>query len=403
MNTAELQNSLPSRRSANRPQALIIDRRAVMATEMCRSLAQRGFAVDVVGDSASPAFFSRFCSQRFVAPFGKIAEIYPAFIQPILQANSYDAIFICNEEVLEALLLLPEFLQSHGLAISSEDSLRKALSKRIMLQVANDAGVVTPRTIATSSTDELLRAATELGFPLIVKGDRGESGNHVRLVHKQSQLLDAYRAVAALEDNGEFGPVLQEYVAGPAYSVGGLFFRGMPLRVCAHRKLVAVPPLGGLTVRGITETCPGLLEAAFKIFEALSYTGLGHVELIRDSENRFRFLEINPRVWGTIGVGAAAAVDFFTPYIQLVAGLTPEPDLHFRQGVRFHRLGREGKMLRARPARLPGLLADCFNPRVRSDFTWSDPLPHVGTFLSRTLQKLSSVRSVGVRNGSDHD
>ncbi len=359
-----------------------------MAIEMCRTLARNGFVVSVVGDSASPAFYSRFCSQRFVAPTGKIPETYPNLVRQILRANCYDAIFICNEEVLEALLSLPHFLESPGLVLSTEDSLKTALSKRAMLQVAANAGVATPRTIVPSSTAELGEAAIELGFPLIVKGDRGESGNHVRLVRKASDLADHYREVAVLEDSGEFGPVLQEYVRGEAYSIGGLFFHGKPIRVCAHRKLVAVPPLGGLTVRGVTENCSGLLEAAFKIFDALNYTGLGHIELIRDSEKRFQFLEINPRAWGTIGVGAVAGVDFFTPYVQLAAGVIPKPDLRFHEGVKFHRFGREGKMLRAQPARLPGLVADCCNPSIRSDFTWFDPMPHIATFGNRILQAL---------------
>lgn len=369
-------------------EALIIDRRAVMATEMCRALAKNGFIVSIVGDSASPAFHSRFCAQRFIAPSGKIAETYPDLVRHILKAKSYDAIFICNEEVLEALLSLPDFLDSPGLVMSAEDSLKKALSKRAMLQVASDAGLTTPRTIAPSNAAELRQAALELGFPLIVKGDRGESGNHVRLVRQAADLIHSYQEVALLENSGEFGPVLQEYIQGEAYSVGGLFFRGKPLRVCAHRKLVAVPPLGGLTVKGLTESCPELLEAAFKIFAALSYTGLGHVELIRDSAKRFQFLEINPRAWGTIGIGALAGVDFFTPYAQLAAGVIPDPDLRFREGVKFHRLSREAKMLRVQPARLPGLIADCCNPAVRSDFTWSDPMPHVATFGGRILKTL---------------
>src|SRR5713226_4310340 len=48
--------------------ALIIDKRAVMGTEISRSLARRGYAVDVLGEVGSPAFYSRFCARRIVAP-----------------------------------------------------------------------------------------------------------------------------------------------------------------------------------------------------------------------------------------------------------------------------------------------------------------------------------------------
>lgn len=371
-------------------QALIIDKRAVMATEMCRALARRNFAVTVIGDSASPAFYSRCCAEKIVARSERIKDEYPRLVREILAAKRYDSIFICNEEILEVLLACPELLNHPGFVSSSHDSLHTALSKRAMLQVAASVGVAVPRTIAPANTTELLEAADQLGFPLIVKGDRGESGNHVRLIHEKPRLIDGYQEVAILEGCGDFGPVLQQYIRGDAYSVGGLYFQGKPLRVCAHRKLIGVPPLGGLTVRGITERPFGLLDTAFKVFEALNYTGLGHIELIRDSEGRFQFLEINPRAWGTIGVGDLAEVDFFSPYGALATGLIPAADLRFREGVRFHRFGRESKMLRAHPARLPGLIADCCNPKVRSDFTWSDPMPHFANFGHRLIQKILS-------------
>ncbi len=43
--------------------ALILDRRAaVLAIQVCRSLAKRGHIVDIFGEPGSPAFHSRFCT-----------------------------------------------------------------------------------------------------------------------------------------------------------------------------------------------------------------------------------------------------------------------------------------------------------------------------------------------------
>src|SRR5437667_11274895 len=44
--------------------ALIIDTRAVMGTEIARSLGRRGYAVDVFAEAGSPAFYSRYCARR---------------------------------------------------------------------------------------------------------------------------------------------------------------------------------------------------------------------------------------------------------------------------------------------------------------------------------------------------
>jgi glutathione synthase/RimK-type ligase-like ATP-grasp enzyme len=369
-------------RSGMRQRALIIDRRAVLGTDICRSLARRGCTVDILGEAASPAFHSRFCSRIFRTPPFETGTPFLSVVRDAVRDNHYDAIFVCNEAVLEAIMTLPDYANWPGLVLSSRASLRTALSKIAMMQVAHDAGVAIPRTRYPRDEHELVEVTSEIGFPLVIKGDRGESGNHVRIVDRPINMFTRYREIVELERPNGSSPLVQEYVSGVAYSVGGLFYQGRALRVCAHRKLVAVPPLGGLTVKGVTERCPGLLEEASKIFQALEYTGLGHIELIKDSSNRFNFIEINPRPWGTIGIAEYANVDFATAYLNLARGVIPEPDLRFREGVIFHRIGREGKLIRAQAGRIPGFVRDCLDPRIRSDFEWFDPGPHLAAFTS---------------------
>jgi ATP-grasp domain len=380
-------NAAPYRTGPQR--ALIVDKRAVMAIEMCRQLSRSGFSAEVFGEASSPAFRSRYCSRAIVSPRCDDEE-FPRLLSKVLSASPFDAVFVCNEEVLERILDLPESEDCPGLLLSSRDSMRKALSKNEMLSVAREAGVATPRSIAVESERDLAPAARELGFPLIVKGDRGEAGQHVRLVSSRAGLETAYREIAALESQASTHPVLQEFVTGAAYSVGGLYDRGNAIRICVHRKLVAVPPLGGLTVRGITERCNGLQEEAFRIIEALNYTGLAHLEFIRDSRGRFRFLEINPRVWGTMGVALHAGVDFYTSYRDLAAGFRVPTRLEFREGVRFHRVLREARMIQRRPSRVFGFIRDCLDSSVCSDFEWRDPAPHLAAFLNKGYAPLNS-------------
>jgi predicted ATP-grasp superfamily ATP-dependent carboligase len=225
-----------------------------------------------------------------------------------------------------------------------------------------------------------MRAALdEFQFPVVIKGDTGEAGETVRIVWDRHDVLRTYRAVRALESRAESRPAIQEFIQGDSYSVGGLYHRGWPLRVVAHRKLVRYPhPYGGKTVRGITEHSPGLLREAFKIFEALQYSGLGHVEFVRDHrDGTLKFLEINARPWGTIGVAEDAGVDLFTPYRKLVRGEHVAPDLSYQSGLVFHRMRREIRLMRSRPRRVLGFIRDVLDPRVRSDFRWSDPGPHM--------------------------
>ncbi len=381
--------------------ALILDKRAVMGTELCRSLVHRGYKVDILAESGSPAFYSRCCGRGLRLPSCSGERILQVLREAL--GNRYNAVFVCNEEILEAIMALGPCEIWPGLVLSRRSALEVALSKFTMVRIAAEAGVSIPRSFLPSNEEELPQCAAELGFPLIVKGDRGEAGNHVRMVVRPADLAGAYHEISALEVANGHHPMVQEFVIGTGYSVGGLFYDGRPLRLCAHRKVVGVPPLGGLTVSGVTENDPVLLTEACKIFQALKYTGLGHVEFIKDEQKRYRFIEINPRVWGTIAVAEYAGVDLFTPYQQLADGRIPEPRLYFRDGVRFHRIVREGRMIAARPSRVFGFLRDCLDTRVHSDFLWSDPLPHLASFVrQRPRHEMLSAAPIAPPPGERH-
>jgi hypothetical protein len=53
------------------------------------------------------------------------------------------------------------------------------------------------------------------------------------------------------------------------------------------------------------------------------------------------------------------------------------PDLRYRDGMKFHRIVREIRLMRQKPGRVFGFLRDSIDPKVRSDFMWSDPGPHL--------------------------
>lgn len=359
-----------------KPQVLVVDKRAVIGATICRTLAAQGCETDIFGGVGSPAFRSRFCGRELISPPFDDKRAYRDALHDVIRAKRYDAIHVCHEEVLARLLPLPKDDHWRGLLTPAARFLKIALSKNAALSLATFAGVATPRTAIPEREDELVSIAREFGWPVVVKGDTGESGENVRIVWRDDQLVSCYREVMA---PGARRPALQEFIRGPAYSIGGLFFKGRPLRVVAYRKLVRYPyPFGGMTVKGVTIDCPALLRETFKVFEALHYSGLGHVEFICDErDRRFKFLEINPRLWGSIEVAQAAGVDLFTPYRALVKGISVEPDLRYQPGVRFHKLLREVRLVRQRPWRTIGFVKDAIDPRVRSDFTWSDPGPYL--------------------------
>lgn len=367
------------RQSACEPRrALILDRRAgTVAMQLCRLLAHRGYTVDIFAERHSGAFRSRFCTRALPAPPWDSGEVAGA-LGALVGGSDYDAIYFCSEAVLVVLLEIVRDAHWKGLVLPDADSLATLISKNATRERMARMGVTVPRTIVPCSEAEAADALDELRPPLYVKGERGESSKNVRLVTRKEDLLPAYREIARCEEIYGGRPVLQEKIVGQSFSVAGLFHQGHPLRICAHRKLLSYPPAGGWTVKGITERPDGLLEEAFKVFAAVNHSGLGHTELIRDNrDGAYKFIELNPRAWGSIGILGSAGVDFVDAYQMLADGLEVEPDLHYREGVLYHRFSGELRLIFKRPLRLPGFVWDALDPRVHSDFSWSDLGPHI--------------------------
>lgn len=368
--------------AAGARRALVIDSRAVLATYVCRSLRRIGWTADLLAHKGSPAFRARLNGERLRAPPLTEPQAFRKFVQTTVERGRYGAIFVCCEAALELIQPLVGTSPAWKAFLApSANALRIAFSKNASVRMAEWAGVRAPRTVIPESAADLAGIAESFSFPAVVKGEKGDSSANVRFVRDRTELARAYEEIKSRESKYNGSPSIQEFIPGAQYSIGGLFLDGQPLRVCAYRKLFTYPVNGGgLTVKCVTERPEELLESAFALFARLRYSGLGQAQFIRDSrDDHFKFLEINPRVWGSIGVAECAGVDFYTPYTRLAAGMRVAPDLNYRTGVRYHRFSMGMHYLAQRPSYAPRFLKDCLDPRVRSDFRWSDPGPHIPT------------------------
>lgn len=358
--------------------ALVLDRQAgTIALQLCRALARLNYRVEVFGERESIAFRSRYCARALVAPAWQPYRV-ASELRRIIEQDRYAVIYVCSEEILEILHNLLSATELTGLPLSKKRVVEVLLSKNVTVQHMKRAGIAVPITIVPDGEDEVKQASSELGVPLVVKGERGDSGRNVEFVTSPEDVLPAYRRIAQREQSYGGRPSLQEMIRGQSYSVGGLFREGRALRICAHKKVLTYPPFGGFTVKGVTSRPPGLLDESMRVFDAFGYTGLGHVEFIQDiRDGRYKFIELNPRVWGSIGLAEHAGVDLFAPYNALAQGESVAPDLNYREGVTYHRFSGEIRLILRQPSRLPGFLRDALDPRIRSDFTWSDAGPHL--------------------------
>ncbi|AOY87007.1 3-methylcrotonyl-CoA carboxylase [Marinobacter salinus] len=179
-------------------------------------------------------------------------------------------------------------------------------SKRRSKIAMQEAGVpVVPGYEGDNASDEeLVAAAADIGYPLMIKASAGGGGRGMRLVEQESELKESIKR-ARSEARQAFGDdelILEKAVIEPRHieiqvfadRQGNAVYLGE--RDCSvqrrHQKVVEEAPSPFVT----PELRAAMGEAAVTAALACGYEGAGTVEFLVDKERNFYFLEMNTRL-----------------------------------------------------------------------------------------------------------
>jgi D-aspartate ligase len=194
------------------------------------------------------------------------------------------------------------------------DGLAQALSNKLeMAQLCDEHAVPTPWTHAVCDRDDLLDAAEDVTFPVMVKSIDGartfrRTGERMRIAADAAALVRAYDE---LEDPEVPNLFLQEYIPGGPESVWMLnaYFDGDSDCVLAvtGRKLRQLPPDTGVTTLGVCVPNPDVEATTRRFMKAVGYRGvldIGYRYDVRDG--LYKLLDVNPRVGATFRLFACS-------------------------------------------------------------------------------------------------
>ncbi len=259
-------------------------------------------------------------------------------------------------------------------------------SKRLSKIAMIEAGVpcVPGYEGAQQDIEHLASQAEKIGFPLMVKASAGGGGRGMRLVHEQSELVEALKTARSEAENA-FGSgelIIEKAVIAPRHveiQVFGdthgnhvyLFERDCSIQR-RHQKVVEEAPCPVMT--------PALRqrmgEAAVAAAKSCDYVGAGTVEFLLDQSGEFYFLEMNTRLQVEHPVTELiTGLDLVEWQLRVANGETLPLQQHelsfsghaievrlYAEDPRQEFLPQTGKVLRWQPAGLDGKL-----PNVRID------------------------------------
>jgi acetyl-CoA carboxylase, biotin carboxylase subunit len=202
----------------------------------------------------------------------------------------------------------------------------KAVAKTEM--AAADVPLV-PGTAGTTTLGEARSAASDLGYPVLLKAAAGGGGKGMRLVEAPDEIEDAYeRAAAEAQSAFGDGALYLEKAVSPARhveiqvladGVGGVLTLGE--RECSiqrrHQKLIEESPSPALT----PETREQMEAAAERACHAIAYRNAGTFEFLLGTDSSFYFIELNARLQVEHPVSeAVTGIDVVREQLRIAAG-----------------------------------------------------------------------------------
>jgi len=341
-------------------------------------------------------------------------ELYPShyrneelFIQrigEICDKNSIDLIFPSHNET--------EILARHRDVFSARLTalLPKAEhcflfnNKSLAYDYAQSLEIPVPLRIDYDNTNQLAQKIGDLGLKKTVVKLR--TGNSAKGVFYAETPSESQRIVSHLIEKydllGDRYPQVEEYVSGEGWGNSVLYWHGHRVASFTHRRLREKISTGGTSTLRESAQNPLVEAAAKRIFDAIGWHGLAMCEFkVCSQTGKFWFIEVNPRLWGSLPLAVSAGVEFpYLAWLCATEGPQAAMDYHSKSSVRYPWKSRwllgditvaarellSGKLLHSAEIIL-GAKAD-----YSDDFFWDDPSVFLGElafYLKNSLLNLS--------------
>jgi predicted ATP-grasp superfamily ATP-dependent carboligase len=362
-----------------------------------RGLKQQGYSLDTVAARwPAAAQWSRDGGQPLRASDPQPEALrFVQDLQRLLQEKHYSVLMLGGEASLMAASQHRDLIPARtSLGLPPLPVVQKAFNKRFVQECAVTAGLAPPPSVVCETQDEALKAATDLGFPVMMKPFRSQvlDDRTGATRHQTSRVASDRSALLTALPNFGHPIIIQRYERKSfVISFAGVFANGSLLGVAASQYLRTWPPAGGSASFSETIHPPGDLRKRVEFFlKKIGWQGIFEIEVLTEDGERFSMIDFNPRLYGSIALAIEAGANLPAIWCDWLLGRDPRPAVA-RPGLRYR--WEEGEaynvLWRLRRGRIREA-ASIVRPRshtVHALFRLKDPAPLLaGAFYAAALR-----------------
>jgi len=355
-----------------------------------RALATRGVHVVLVDHEPCMARFSKYVHAFYRCPNPRDEEAFFLFLQRLADRGGVNGwvIFPTDDETVFFLARHRAQLEEMYRVTTPEwDVIKFAYNKKESYRLAERLNIPIPKTFCPEKEEDL--SGCNVAFPVLVKPAVMRdffrvTGKKVFRAKNPNELVILYRKACTIIKPDEI--LIQEEVPDVAknlYSFCPMYKNKKVLaRITAKRSRQHPMDFGHASTFVETVDIPELEVLGNRFLSAINYYGLCEVEFIQDPrDEEYKFLEVNPRIWGwhTLAIRAGVNLPYWVYRDMLGYSCT---NGYYQKGVKWIRLTTDVptvvKEIAKRKMTLGEYIRTLHGEKEFAVFSLRDPLPFLG-------------------------
>ncbi|EIF51170.1 ATP-grasp domain-containing protein [Sulfurovum sp. AR] len=366
---------------------LLLDGHTIQVLPLAKALRKKNYHVTAFcEEKLSFGWASRYPHEKVLCPSAiNETDTYLNFLEKFLKKNRYDVTIPLFNDTAE---LMSEnkkrFSVYTKVAIPDYHILIQGHDKNLTMSIARKLNIPHPRTMDLEK-NSLEDAVAYCGLPSLIKPNIAAGARGITRVDSLDELKSIYQEIRT-----EFGPsTLQEFIPQTGFQFKCQMFRdndGSLKASTVQKKYRFFPITGGSTSCSEIVDRLEIVEYSKQILDEIKWTGFADFDYIQDPrDNKYKIMEINPRVPACIRSCFESGTDFAEMIVQQALGKnvtsyqsTPGMILRFMSLDILWFLFSSNK---ERFATKPSWFKFWGNNICYEDGAWDDPLPMFAGFI----------------------